>query len=267
MASEHAASAQTPQRRALELLISSDWLIQEAAEEHLASSADEVAGRVEQDRTTPAIELRELANGKRRSQADLQLEAEAQLAAGKLRQASIDKAPPVTSAEVSDYYASHRRAFLVPERRYFDIDNLLSQAAALKAKREVESGRSFAQMSLREERSDVPGKNPGRRAIERAIFATKPGVLSGPVLLSDIGYHSLFEVTRIVPASHESLEQAKGAIERQLSAERQRQALATAVSRLTAKWIARTDCAARYVVAACRQYTGPPAAHARFELG
>jgi hypothetical protein len=125
-----------------------------------------------------------------------------------------------SAAEVARYYRLHRQAYFVPERRAFEIDNLKSGSAVARVKREVEAGRSFASLSLREELSRTPGRAAGGRQIERAIFAARPGVLGGPVLLPAYGDHSLFEVTRIVPARYAPLAQVRGAIAAELAGKR-----------------------------------------------
>jgi hypothetical protein len=260
MASGRVASGRILRQRALELLVLSDWLIQEAGEERVAPSAQEIKRRVEQSRASGATAFPEFVDGAPRTGADLELEAAVALAAARLRQIALTSIHAVSAPEVARYYARHRRAFLIPERRYFDIDNLRSDAAARKARREVESGRSFAGMALHEQLSSVLGDNPGRHAIERAIFAAEPNVLGGPVLLADVGDHSIFEVRRIIRAHYEPLAQVKGSIASRLTAERQRQALAEFAKSLRAKWGARTDCYPGYVVPTCRQYAGPQAA-------
>lgn len=125
--------------------------------------------------------------------------------------------PRATAAEEARYYRLHLQAYFVPERRAFDIDNLRTVAAAERVKREVQAGRSFASFSLHEELSRAHGPSAERRPIERAIFAARPGLLSGPVLLPEYGDHSLFEVTRIVTAHYTPLAQVRDSIAAQLA--------------------------------------------------
>jgi len=258
---------QALQRRALEFLISSDWLIQEAAAEHLSLSEREIEERVNQNAASGETGLRELLDKTPPTKSDLELEAAAQLASAKIRQAVVAAEPPITSAQTATYYRQHRRDFLLLERRYFEIVNLKSDAAARKVKREVEAGTSFASVALREERSSAPSPNPGRAAIDRAIFSAKPNVLSGPVLLSDLHDHSLFEVTKIVPARYQSLAEVKGQIASKLAVAQQQRTLAEFTKAWIARWIARTDCRAGYVVPRCRQYGGSPPVEATLGVG
>jgi hypothetical protein len=131
--------------------------------------------------------------------------------------AAGEHGPQTTAAEVARYYRLHRWAYFVPERRAYDIDNLKSVAAAERVKREVQAGRSFASFSLHEELSRAHGPSAERRPIERAIFAARPGLLGGPVLLSEYGDHSLFEVTRIVTAHYTPLAQVRDSIAARLA--------------------------------------------------
>jgi hypothetical protein len=255
------------ERRALDLLIVSQWTIQQAGEEHLGPSAGELERRIASGRASGTSAIPEPDGGDaHRSAADEQLEARAELAAASIRQALAAR-DRVTRGEVAAFYRQHRRDYRVPQRRYFDIDNLRSEAAALRAKREVEAGASFTTMSLHEELTDVLGSNPGRHAIERAIFAARPHVLGGPVLLADAGDHSLFEVTRIIPAGYRPLAGLEGAIRDRLAGEHGRRALAAFLAAWRAKWVARTSCNAGYDVPACRQFAGPHAVESAFGLG
>ncbi len=258
----------TLRQRALDLLVVLQWATQQAEEEHLAPSTDEVKRQLAANQASGTTAIPEPAGGGARpTTADLQLEATAEVAASNIRRALAQQVR-VTPAEISDYYRAHRPGFLMPERRYFDIANLNSQAAAMKLKREVESGKSFNTTSLHEQLTPhALSGNPGRHAIERAIFAAKPHVLGGPVLLSDVGDHSLFEVTRIVPADAQSLAQVGASIAARLTSEQRQRALAAFVASWRARWVARTSCQVGYLAPACRQYAGAHAVESFFGLG
>jgi hypothetical protein len=126
---------------------------------------------------------------------------------------SVTRTAAATHAQIVAYYRAHRFDFATPETRWFEIDNLRSEAAARAVKRQVESGKSFASMSLREElaRTHLAGNGP-RAAIDRAIFAARPRMLIGPTLLADVGDYSLFEVTRVVRAGFTPVAQVAATI-------------------------------------------------------
>jgi len=256
----------TLEQRALDFLIVAQWTTQQAEAEHLAPSAAEVKRQVAANEASGATAISEPQGGGVHPGAeDMQIEATAVLASAKIRGA-LAATVHVTPGEIADYYRRHRPAFLIPERRYFDLDNLHSQAAAIGVKREVESGKDFATMSLHEELTHVSGSTPPR-AIERAIFAARPHVLGGPVLLSEFDDHSIFEVTRIIPAVYQTLAQVQGAIAAQLTGERRQRALAAFIASWRARWVARTNCRAGYLVPPCRQYAGSHAVEPLFGLG
>lgn len=257
---------QTLRGRALSFLISSEWLIGEAAAEGLKVSGQEVERRLEEKRDSfpgGEAEFHEFLETTGRPVADIKFDIEAELASSRIRQAVASREPEVTRAQIAGYYRQNERRYLVPERRYFDIDNLGSKAAAGRVKREAESGRSFAKMTLHES-LQRPGSaaDVGREkaAIERAVFSARPNVLGGPVRL--YGDYSLFEVRRIVAAAHQPLAQVQSSIERRLAAEQQRRALAEFARAWRKRWIARTDCHTGYVVPGCAQYKGPAAPEA-----
>lgn len=250
------------QRKALDFLILSAWLVQEADSLHLQSSGSEIERQLHQDETSPTLELHTLLDENRRTRADLEFEATAQVASSRIR---AMLAPAITPTEIANYYHEHRSEFVNVERRYFYIDNLASEQEAQAAKRQAESGRTFASMALSEELTRNQDLKPqlGREAIDHAIFAAGLHRLTGPVLLADVKDHSLFELTRIVPASYRPLAEVRGAIAAQLAAQQRQRAEAKFVSAWRARWIDRTDCIPGYIAERCRQYSGSRAPEAK----
>ena len=243
-------------RRALESLISSEWLIGQAREDHVSATSKEIAERVTQDASSGQTEARELNGDTRLTKTDAEREAAAELASAKIRAVLTNSQPAITRAQTLAYYRRHRQAYLIPERRYFQIVEFRSAAAAMRVKREGEAGRSLAKIVLHEELSRNVHIEPDRAAIDRAILSAKPNVLTGPILFPDAGLYGVFEIKRIVPAAYRPFAQEASAITRRLAVDRQQRALATFVKAWRTKWIAKTDCRAGYVVPPCRQYAG-----------
>lgn len=257
---------QTPRQQALGFLISSAWLIGEAAERGLKPSKREIERRfAEKHASFPGgeAEFHEFLKATGQTVADIRFDVEAELASLKVRQAVASAEPKVTQTQITRYYNQHKRRYLVPERRYFDIDNLESEAAATEVRREVELGKSFARKAFHEwlDRLNGAGVGAGKQAIERAVFAARPNALGGPVRL--YGDYSLFEVRRIVAAVQRPLAQVQSSIEQRLAAEQRRRALAEFVKTWRRKWIARTDCRAGHVAPGCKQYKGSIAPEAK----
>jgi SurA N-terminal domain/PPIC-type PPIASE domain len=249
----------TLRAQALGSLISSQWLIDEATDRGLKVSDQEIQQRFQEKKNTSypggETEFQEFLKATGRKASDVMFEAQAELASSKLRGLVASREPKITQAQIAKYYAQHERSFARPERRYFDIDNLKSQAEVRLVKREVKRGTSFSSMAFHE--SLVRGANVdnGKKAIARAIFSAKPNMLRGPVRL--YGDYSLFVVRLIVPATHKSLAQARGTIEKRLATEQRQRTLAEYVRALTKQWTAKTDCHTGYVVPNCKQYKGP----------
>jgi foldase protein PrsA len=243
---------QTLRRQALNFLISSQWLIGEAASSGLKVSDSEVRTRLQEEGTR----LPYHATG-----ADAELEVEAELAAGKLRQALVRSEPKIPQAQIAQYYRQNIRRYEQPERRDIDIvERLHSEAAARGVMQKIVRGASLSKMAIYEsiERprnfAEIP---PEKRVMRRAIFAAKPGVLIGPTPLNFL--YAVFEVTRIQPRVVQPLAGVQGSIEVKLAEAQQRRTLAKFIDEWRARWRTRTDCHRGYVVQKCKQYGGPKA--------
>jgi foldase protein PrsA len=240
-------------QRALAFLISSQWLIGEAAEQRLQASGGEVTRRL-QSGTKPAI----LQNGGA-SVADERLAVDAERASAAIRRALGRREPGITQAQIADYYHHHLATYEHPEERdIYIVEHVPSAAEAARTRREVSSGmRDIRNIGLHElVRERHPAEAvPGKIALANAIFAARPHVLSG-LLMFDREY-AFFEVVHVAPAFVQPLVQVQAAIKTRLVGELQRRMLSQFVSAWRRKWIARTACRPGYVVQKCRQYTGP----------
>jgi parvulin-like peptidyl-prolyl isomerase len=262
LAAECRRQYQALERQVLDFLIVKDWLIGEAADEHVGVSQREVERRLgEKKQSFPNgdAEFSRSLKAVAQTVVDVELEIRGELAAEKIRHLLSDREPKVTEGEISAYYRQHLRRFHLPERRDFDLVEFLpSAASARQVIREVRQGKSIATMSLHESLSRTSPSIQGvRRPLYEAIFAARQNVLIGPVRVKRSYF--VFELTQIVPATLESLAQVRGSIEKKLSAAQQRQTLTKFIEAWRRKWIAETDCHPGYVVQKCKQYTGPMA--------
>jgi hypothetical protein len=191
------------------------------------------------------------------------------LDADAIRRAIKRSVGPMTATRVTRYYETHKRLYFVPQRRDLGIVRTSTDAAALAVKRELASGKSFASVVKRTPlMQPIDSKDglvlelePGfyhQRPLNQAIFAARPGVLSGPVKIA-LGYY-VFEVKRIRPARQRPLAEVVTSIEKQLPEQLRQRALVAFIRRWRAKWTARTDCSPGYVVLKCRQFRASGAA-------
>jgi foldase protein PrsA len=254
------ASDSALRREAFGLVVSAYWLLEEAEARHLGITPSETHAQIAQIEGTSfpggAPELREFLEASGESLADLELRAKAQVAAAKLRQASLDAVAPVTSPEVAAYYARHKHEFLIPERRVAKFRNWKTKPAAERAKREVEAGMDLTSPKQRKvgELSTSARVPPGDE-YEAAIDSATPYHVSGPYKLRADWW--LYQVIKVTPPRQQSLAEVRGAIAKKLLDERTSAAVASLERELTSTWTARTDCKAGYVVQKCKQYSGP----------
>lgn len=254
---------------ALDRLISDDWDIYGAGEAGVHLTQAEIDKNLEEfkheEGLTTAARYRAFLAAAGRSPADVVFETEADLARKKMRKAVLATAQPVTPARIAAYYQEHRSAFYVPQLRDLEIVRAPTLAAALHAKQELASGASFASIVRKSKLTQpiyssngtVLGLRPGvyhEKALDRAIFEARPRVLTGPVKII-LGYY-VFEVKRIQPAYRKPLAEEEAGIHRELIALSQETALASFIEAWRRRWIARTDCAPKYVVLKCSEYKG-----------
>jgi hypothetical protein len=253
---------QALRQRALGFLITSQWLIGEAAAEDMGVSDRQVAlALVKKQSSFPGgrHEFAEFLHVVDQTVADQELELRAGLASEAIRRRLAAQEPKITAAEVARYYREHLRSnYFVPEERYFDIvEGIPSAAEARRLTAEITAGKSLARLSLKEwyPRRSYAAYAGEKRTIIEAIFKAPPHVLTGPIRLGTLYF--LIEVTRVSTSYTQSFAQVRRAISRQLATEQQRRALAAFIASWHSRWKARTDCYAGYVVARCRQYSGP----------
>jgi len=251
---------QALRRQALDFLISSEWLISEAARDHLRLADAEVESSLKRKQRASfpggEAELHEFLTTTGQTPADMTLEARAELASAKIRQLLVSRESPITQKEITGYYNRHQQRFLVPEQRAVQITNRKSAAEVDTLKRSLESGKSFASFSQQESFVLSPAAYSTSRGsdslLTRAIHSARTNVLTGPVK-QRVDYY-LFVVTRIIPAREQGLAQVQNAIRQQLAAEQRQRSLAAFIAAWRARWTARTDCRTGYVVRKCRQY-------------
>lgn len=248
-------------REGLQELISQQWVISGAAEAGVKVSEAELRKYLQTHDGSPykSVVLASLARYGE-TVADLVRQTKVQLLAEGIRHRIRVAAERVSHAEVVAYYDAHRQSLGVPPEREIDIVRAASEAEALKLKREIATGRSFAsvlkglplQQPIFSTNGVVGRYRPGlyrESPLDRAIFAAKRHALSGPVKIF-LGYY-VFEVKRTFPPVHYSLAQEEGSIGTQLQNERYKKAFTAFVAGWRARWRARTDCSPGYVVSKC----------------
>jgi hypothetical protein len=173
----------------------------------------------------------------------------ATLLAAQVEQTRLDRARrSVPQRRVAQYYAAHRRRYHVADARRIELMGG-SRDRMLKARREIEAGKSFVDLALENELAEAPKglwyliRGHDEPQVERPVFSAKPHVLIGPLEYSS---YYLFEVLEIIHPHYRRLAEEEGAI---------RGSLAPPVSQLNRSaerfWRSRTVCSTGYELPEC----------------
>ena len=185
----------------LGFLISSNWVIKEGESLGVKVSDSEVKkqfNKIKTEQFPKAAEFEKFLASSGQSVSDLLLRVKLNMLSQKIQQKIAKENPNVTKADIEKYYKENSSRFGTPEKRDVRIVLTKDQAAAEKAKQEIESGKSFA--SVAKARSTDPAskanggllkgviKGEEEKALDEAIFSAKPHQLGGPVK-TPFGYY------------------------------------------------------------------------------
>lgn len=256
------------QTEVLGFLISSQWVLSEASSLGISLSDAEVKKEFDKIKNTQfpkAGEFEKFLASSGQSVSDLLLRVKLNLLSTKIQKKIIANKSNITQAQVTKYYNENKSHFGTPEKRDVQIILTKTEAEAEAAKKEIESGKSFASVAKSVSIDPTSKANGGllkdvvkgeeEKALDEAIFSAKEHVLSGPVK-TPFGYY-IFEVLNTTPGSQETLAKAQSTIKSQLAATGQQQALSNFVKEFKKKWIAKTECRSGYVVTDCKTYKAP----------
>jgi foldase protein PrsA len=258
------------QSEVLGFLISSQWVIGEASSLGVKLSDAQVKKeftKIKVAQFPKAAEFEKFLATSGQSVSDLLLRVKLNLLSQKIQKAVVKKKATVTEAAVAKYYAENKSKYGTPEKRSVRIVLTKTEAAAKSAKKEIESGKSFASVATKDSidpTSKADGgllkevvKGEEEKALDTAIFSATKGVLGGPVS-TPFGYY-VYEVVSTTPGTQQPLSQVKSTIKQQLVATGQQQALSKFVKEFKTKWMNKTECRSGYSVADCKGYKAPKA--------
>jgi foldase protein PrsA len=175
---------------------------------------------------------------------------------------------PVTQAEIQSYYNSHPTQFGTQESRNMRIVLTKTAAEADAAKKALQSGQSWTVVAKKYSTDPTTKNNGGLltgvtqgqqdAALTEAAFSAPINTLLGPVK-GQFGYY-VVEVTKITPATHESLAQATKTIKTQLTTQSSTTAQTAVANKAKKDWLSQTTCRSTYAMADCKGYKAPKTA-------
>src|SRR4029079_18880094 len=149
--------------------------------------------------------------------------------------------------------------FAQPERRDLEVVLTRNKSKADAAKAALDGGQKWPAVAKKysiDEASKAQGaKLPGvakgqqEKAFDDAIFGAKKGAIVGPVK-TQFGYY-VFQVTKVTPASQQTLAQTKDTIKNLLKSQNQQKALNDFVKQFRKDYKDKTKCAKPYVIPDC----------------
>ncbi len=256
------------QKEVLGFLISSQWVLGEASSLGVKLSDAEVKkefAKIKAEEFPKASEFEKFLASSGQTVSDLLLRVKLNLLSQKIQKKIVKSKSKVTQAQIAKYYNENKSHYGTPEKRNVQIILTKTEAAAKSAKKEVESGKSFASVAKSVSIDPTSKANGGllkevvkgeeEKALDTAIFSTAKNVLSGPVK-TPFGYY-VFEVMSVTPGTQQTLAQAQSTIKQQLTATGEQTALSKFVKEFKKKWTAKTECRSGYVVADCKSYKAP----------
>jgi foldase protein PrsA len=249
----------------MQFLIQAEWVKQEADKQGVKVSDQEVRNRLDEEkqRAFPGKQgekrYQEFLKTSGMSEADILYRFRLETLQQKLTQKVTEKQSKVSDKDVEDYYAKNKKRFAQPERRDLNVVLTKTKSKAQQAKDAVDGGGSFKTVSKKYSIDDASKQQGGKlpdvaegqqeKAFNDAIFSAKKGTLQGPVK-TQFGYY-VFEVTKVMPASQQSLEQSRETIKNLLRSQRQQKSLDSFIKDFRKRYKDMTVCADEYAVAEC----------------
>jgi foldase protein PrsA len=195
--------------------------------------------------------------------ADMQFTYGVQALLGKLMKR---EEKPINAKAIAAYYAAHKSSFGTAETRDLHLIRTKTQATAQAAYNALKGGQSWDNVA-KQYAADASAKANGgllsnitsgeeEAAVNKAIFAASANQLTGPVK-GIFGYYVL-EVTKINPATQESLAKATPTIKSQLTSSESTSAEQAVLKKAQKDFKSQTKCRApNYQTTYCTNYVAP----------
>ena len=252
----------------MQFLISAQWIVGEAKDQGVSVTDAEVNKQFEttkQQSFPKEADFQKFLKSSGMNLDDLKFRVKVQALSDKLRTKVTKGKDTVTQAQISDYYNKNKSRFAQPERRDLLIVLTKTKAKADQALAALKGGQSFKNVAKKFS-IDQASKNQGGRllavakgqqekSLDDAVFKAPKNKLEGPVK-TQFGYY-VFEVSKITPASQQTLTQASATIKQLLQSQNQQKALDDFVKEFQKRWKGKTDCRNGFVTQDCKNAPTP----------
>jgi foldase protein PrsA len=266
--SQCATQYKSLQQEVLGFLISSSWVLGEANSLGVKLTDTEVHkqfAKIKQQEFPKASEFEKFLSTSGQTVSDLLLRVKLNMLSQKIQQKVVKKKQTVSQAEAQKYYNENKSRYGTPEKRNIEIILTKTEAQAKSAKKEIESGKSFASVAKSvsiDPTSKAKGgklteviKGEEEKQLDEAVFSASPNKLGGPIK-TQFGYY-LYEVLSTKAGSQQPFSKVSSTIKQQLKSEGQQKALSKFIKSFKTKWQGKTECRSGYLVADCKGYKAP----------
>jgi foldase protein PrsA len=247
----------------LQFLISAQWIVGEAKDQGIKVTDAEVNKQFETTKKQSfpkEADFQKFLKSSGMGLDDLKFRVKVQALSDKLRTKVTKGKDTVTQAQIAAYYNKNKSRFAQPERRDLRIVLTKTKAKADQALAALNSGQSYASVAKKYS-IDQASKNQGgkllavakgqqEKALDDAVFKAPKGKTEGPVK-TQFGYY-IFDVSKITPASQQTLTQATPTIKQLLQSQNQQKALDNFVKDFQKRWKGKTDCRSGFVTQDCK---------------
>ena len=247
----------------MQLLISFEWIHGEAVAQNISVTEAEVAEsfQVQKQQSFPEdADFKRFLKQSGQTREDILQRVRLDLLSNKLRDKVVAGKDQISDQAIAQFYADHQSRFAVPEKRALRIVLTKHEADAKRARSALQRGASWKAVASRYSIDDQSKRDGGKlpaqakgtldRPLDKAVFRAIKHRLSGPIR-THYGY-LLFTVTKVEPARQQPLAEVKQVIKDTLASTAQQAALDAFVQDFTARWRAKTECAAGYRTTDCR---------------
>ena len=255
-------------QQVLQFLISSQWIQGEAKDQGVTVSDKEVQAQFDKTKKQSfpkEADFQKFLKTSGMTLDDIKFRVKLDALSNKLRTKITKGKDAVSDKQISDYYNKNKTRFAQPERRDLRIVLTKTVAKANQAKAALQGGGNWKKVA-KQYSIDQASKNQGgvllavakgqqEKALDDAVFAAAKGKLSGPIK-TQFGYY-VFMVTKITPASQQSLKDATATIKQLLASQNQQKALDAFVKDFRDKWKGKTNCRKGYVTQDCKNAPKP----------
>jgi foldase protein PrsA len=249
-------------QQVMQFLVSAEWIQQEAKSQNVKVSDKAVqkqfSDQKKQSFQKDADYKKFLANSGM-TEADLIFRVKLDVISNSVRNKVIKGKDAVSDAQISSYYDKNKQRFAQPERRDLLVVLTRTKAKADQAKAAITGGQKWAavakKFSIDQASKAQGGKLPGvakgqqEKAFDDAIFSAKKGATTGPIK-TQFGFY-VFQVTKVTPASQQSLAQTKETIKNLLKSQNQQKALNAFVTKFRKDYKKKTKCSKAYLIPDC----------------